>query len=908
MLKGHCEVAHPHRSAKKILKRILVILIVIAFILAVIAVYSNGSSAEDTSVIRVKLTVGTPTSFSFGLCGNYSTSINPDVQLPSDTYTARIEGSKIGLYRGATLIASGTSVKVTQCTPPAGQYNYATIATTSYGTNKYLGDIEFRYDSGHIDVINHIYLEEYLYGVVPHEMSNSWPIEALKAQAVAARTYAVRYMGSGRYDVVDTPANQAYKGYNASHTNAIRAVDETAKTVLKCDGQLVQTFYTASNGGYTDIPQHLWSASATLRPYHVIQEDPYDTQNTWSEQEVLIFPKTVTSDHPIAYQYMKSGAMVDVSGSEIANASRYLRARALSAVAAKGYIAGVTSDIEITGISSIKPNTYEGQHGIADYSGSKACICFTQADVTMTVLAYRYATQTEYYETGKSKVRESVTVNFSINMHVFDDMDGSYRAFNNSSLRLFVVTETETSWCIYHRRYGHGVGMSQRGAQTRAKAGQTYKEILSFYYPNTYYDTLNISPPDIGTLPSSSDTTNAVICNCNVYVNVRSTPDTNNPVIGRALLGARITVTEANAAEGWHRIDYGGVVAYIYAYYVKLDPVTTATATPTPTATATPTATPTATVAPTVPPTATPTASPTVTATATPTASPTATGNETCIGTVSVGVLNIRSGPGTSYSKLGQFARNDAVDVVKANYAKDWHKILYNGADAYVWAGYVTLSSVPKAQASGVITASVLNIRSGPGTSYSKLGQFGKGDTVDILKVSYTDDWHQIIYQSSVAYVHSDYVKVSGSSGSSGDSSSSGGSSDSSGSSGVYASVNASALNFRAEASLSSKVIDTLSRGDVVQVLEKGDMWYKVRYGGRDGYMYARYLKISTATYGQVTASVLNVRSGASTKTNILGRLGRGDIVEILSKGTSWHKIRYGSTTAYVYAAYIKIQ
>ena len=123
----------------------------------------------------------------------------------------------------------------------------------------------------HIDVINHVYLEYYLYGVVPYEMNDSWPIEALKAQAVAARTYASRYMGGGgSYDLVDTAANQVYKGYNASNTNAIRAVTETAKTVLKCDGALVQTFYTASNGGYVDIPQHLWSATADIEtvPYH----------------------------------------------------------------------------------------------------------------------------------------------------------------------------------------------------------------------------------------------------------------------------------------------------------------------------------------------------------------------------------------------------------------------------------------------------------------------------------------------------------------------------------------------------------------------------------------------------------------------------------------------------------------
>jgi len=71
--------------------------------------------------------------------------------------------------------------------------------------------------------------------------------------------------------------------------------------------------------------------------------------------------------------------------------------------------------------------------------------------------------------------------------------------------------------------------------------------------------------------------------------------------------------------------------------------------------------------------------------------------------------------------------------------------------------------------------------------------------------------------------------------------------------------------------------------------------------------MYTKYLKMASGTFGQVSASVLNVRKGQSTSTAVLGKLSRGDIVEILAKGAEWHKISYKSSTAYVYAAYIKI-
>ncbi len=78
----------------------------------------------------------------------------------------------------------------------------------------------------------------------------------------------------------------------------------------------------------------------------------------------------------------------------------------------------------------------------------------------------------------------------------------------------------------------------------------------------------------------------------------------------------------------------------------------------------------------------------------------------------------------------------------------------------------------------------------------------------------------------------------------------------------------------------------------------------KVKYGGREGYVYASYMRIASGTFGTVTSSTLNVRSGASSSSAVLGRLCKGDIVQIVETGGKWHKIRYQSSTAYVYAAY----
>ncbi len=109
---------------------------------------------------------------------------------------------------------------------------------------------------GLLNVINELNFEEYLYGVVPAEMGPSIydEVEALKAQAVAARTYAFRNLGQFRsegYDICPGPACQAYKGFAVEHELSTRAVRETAGLVLTMGGKAVDTLYTSTCGGET---------------------------------------------------------------------------------------------------------------------------------------------------------------------------------------------------------------------------------------------------------------------------------------------------------------------------------------------------------------------------------------------------------------------------------------------------------------------------------------------------------------------------------------------------------------------------------------------------------------------------------------------------------------------------------
>lgn len=118
-----------------------------------------------------------------------------------------------------------------------------------------------------LTVINRLPMEEYLLGVVPSEMPVSWNIEALKAQAIAARSYATANMnkrGSRGYDLVDTPLDQAYGGASAETKKTNLAVIETKGIVLTYKGKVIPAYYHASSGGRTVSSGAAW---ATDMPY-----------------------------------------------------------------------------------------------------------------------------------------------------------------------------------------------------------------------------------------------------------------------------------------------------------------------------------------------------------------------------------------------------------------------------------------------------------------------------------------------------------------------------------------------------------------------------------------------------------------------------------------------------------------
>lgn len=152
-----------------------------------------------------------------------------------------------------------------------------TKAVTWFKSLSYYGDFEyFRYLSDKLTVINVVNIEDYIKGVVAVEMSSSWPIEALKAQALCARSYYATNIGSYSsygFDVTADTYSQAYKGTSYSSANSDAAVDATAGEYVTYGGSICSTFFFASDGGSTENSENIF---VTALPYCRGVFDPFE--------------------------------------------------------------------------------------------------------------------------------------------------------------------------------------------------------------------------------------------------------------------------------------------------------------------------------------------------------------------------------------------------------------------------------------------------------------------------------------------------------------------------------------------------------------------------------------------------------------------------------------------------------
>jgi SpoIID/LytB domain protein len=152
----------------------------------------------------------------------------------------------------------------------------------------YRGSLRIVRAGGSLTIVNHLPLEQYLYAVVPREVGSTWPAEALKAQAVAARSFAAQRVGSsGLFDVYCTTRSQAYGGADGEAAASTAAVDRTRGKVPTWNGKPIGAYYFDTSGGHTENVENVWAGSPV--PYLKGVEDPYDTYSpyhVWPENPI----------------------------------------------------------------------------------------------------------------------------------------------------------------------------------------------------------------------------------------------------------------------------------------------------------------------------------------------------------------------------------------------------------------------------------------------------------------------------------------------------------------------------------------------------------------------------------------------------------------------------------------------
>ncbi|MEH7276258.1 SpoIID/LytB domain-containing protein [Neobacillus vireti] len=389
--------------------------------------------------LQVKLVnyLGNRTNVSLNVLGSYTLDGTSTKLSGAKTYTVKAEQSNISLYDGSTKLITGDKVSIT----PDNSKNSAII-----NGREYQGSFSFIVESGlYVRPINKIYLEDYLKSVVPAEMYASWDKEALKVQAVAARTYA--YFRLGKV-INDTTSYQVYGGANMLHPNSTAAVEETAGQIVTYDGRAIDALFSASNGGMSENNHNEFGSPAL--PYFPIQRDDYDKKVAWnvSIQKQQINLSGLDLKNPNSWWY--SAIEKDANFTEKIKSWLYQN----------GYS---NKSIKIVSISKL-----------AFYDKTES------GRVSRGDLEFQFFVKDKFDSTGKLELQNGAMTN------VIADRIRSYIGMSNMTSTLITGTnESSTAFSFAGLGNGHGVGMSQHGANNRVEVGYNYQEVLAFYYPGT---------------------------------------------------------------------------------------------------------------------------------------------------------------------------------------------------------------------------------------------------------------------------------------------------------------------------------------------------------------------------------------------------------------------------------------
>ena len=876
---------------KRTLYRVAAILLAVVFCFP--AFECSALAAQD-GMIRVKLTrLGTRQSISFRTNCAYAIGGSTGRRIPSGANcTVTLSGGGLTLTVNGAQAAAGVSLELRRGS--SGGANGATFTSPSY-SGVYPGDLLFSVSSGSIQTVLRAYIEDYVVGVVACEMGNSFPTEALKAQAIAARTYALMVKkSSGSYDLVDNTSAQAFRGYNTG-SNVVAAVNATRGMVAYYNGSMARLYYAASNGGQTELAGNVWTSNL---PYLVQKDDPYDYENTASVKKSYTFRR-------------------DFSANSLPDSVEDAMRSAVAAEFTKNGLSTAASGVIIESID-----------GIALHSPNYPAPSRTYTKARFTVTA----------RAGSSGARS-----VSFDLATYDLLEGALGlGINSSDNETYEVTETSAGFTLTARRFGHGVGMSQRGAQQMAsKYGMSYRDILTFYFPGIEVRTLEFTDttgnfsggtaggeenPESTQPPVESTGIYAVVrlSDSSSRLNLRAQPSASSSVVGKLAHGTRVEVLETRG--DWARILYAGATGYVMKSYLQLEE-------------SVPVPTPTAGVSPGQ--------------WATLTLSSTS------------GRMHVRQGPSTSTPSLDILSHGARVEVLGET--GEWSNIRANGVVGYVKTQYLVFDAAaatptPVATPTPAPTAGVspgqwatlnlgsssgrMHVRQGPSTSTPSLDIIAHGARVEVL--GEVGEWSNIRVNGVVGYVKTQYL-VFGAQPAEDEEEDLplfGGSEDGE-SGGAYATVklssSSSQLNVRASASTASRVVARLSHGFRVEVLGVSGDWVKIRALGVEGYVARAYLALEgeeeepgeeelpwfgesqpettpAPTQGAASQpvlfyavvvlsepeSTLSIREYASTSAQRIGRAANGMVLEVLEYSDGWAKVRWQGQVGFASRAYLQ--
>lgn len=824
--------------------------------------------ATQNGMVRVRLSsLGNPSSLKLTVNGSYTVNGKTEKAIASGSVLQvgfSSSSGKLTLTHNGLTSDMGTTFKLRR--HAADGSNGIQIAQGRVPSNLYPGDFEFisqKGSSGYtLYIIVHVYIEDYLYGVLPYEMGNSSGLEALKAQAVSARTYTLRAMSSSAnrsYDVVDTTSDQVYSGTPSGNANCKSAVDATKGIVAKNGSSFTATYYSASNGGQTEAIKNIWGS--TSYSYLKVKDDPYDLANPASKKN--------------SFTVNKSGSQTNAALQSILNNK-----------AASKFGAGS----QVIAVTQITPHTPKYP------SPSKL---YTKMDF-----------QVKYSRNGSEA---SGTLTFDI----FNELEAPLgMSINSGSNELWSVDENETSFTVYSRRYGHGLGMSQRGAMYMAQIGYTYDQILAFYFEGCtrvqYTFTRSILSPVIGGQNSSEETiveTPAELEQENVYhalvlSDVHLLDDASQKANSLMLLHQGAKVNVCSQKDGYYLVTYGSLCGYVAVSAVDHDGVCSGEE-----------------------------------------VSPTQLYGYGKV--INSNALNLRTAPSTKNSTVLTTVPGKTILPV-FSVTGNWAYVQYGLRVGYVSLDYIDLNltgnpmpentPAPSLPPSGSMLAKVttaegsLNLREDASTNATILTTIPQYTVIAVTEKG--DTWCAVQYGGYQGYVMTKFLTFLPQATESVPTPQPTTSPDST-EKAEYAKVTTASgtLNLRDGRTTKNKILRTIPQYAVVEVHEKYTDWYKVTYNGVTGYAMSKYLTLVEITVPPTQTPVQNDPTPAPTPsitpdyegknyarvTTVQGSLNlrkykNGRVlrtipqyatVQVLEKEGTWTKVWYEGTTGYVMTKYI---